>query len=92
MIKRLLILSGSPRTGGNSEPLCEELCTALQRSAMRWRSFLYMIRRLAIAPLHFNLLVDEAHVHLAQVGCIQSAARVNINAAQVGARRASSCP
>ncbi len=39
MAKKVLIISSSPRKGGNSELLCDEFMKVLSKQVMKWRRF-----------------------------------------------------
>lgn len=39
-MKKVLILSGSPRKGGNSDLLCDEFARGQKTAATRWRKSL----------------------------------------------------
>ena len=45
MAKRILILSSSPRKGGNSDTLCDEFCGELKKQDMTLKKFSYEIKR-----------------------------------------------
>lgn len=49
MAKRILILSSSPRKGGNSDTLCDEFLRELKKREMTLKRFSYEIKRLITA-------------------------------------------
>ena len=49
-MKKVLIISASPRKGGNSDLLCDELRAARPKPGTKWRRSVSPKRRSATAP------------------------------------------